>query len=292
MSPVDVLSGRPAQAPVKARRLVSSRFLRSELGMVFRRRRNQAMLLVLAAIPVLIAVAVKLTSDGPGGGGGPAFFNSITDNGIFVALASMLAIMPLFLPMAVSVVSGEAVAGEAHIGTLRYLLTVPVSRTRMLAVKYASLVVWCVATTAVVAVAGTLIGLLLFGGGDVVTLSGTSVSFLSGVWRLVLVVGYVSAMMAVVGAIGLFVSTLTEVPVAALATTLALIITSQVLDAVPQLASIHAWLPSHYWFSFIDLLRDPIASHTAQHGLVVGCGYVVVFTGLAWARFATKDVSS
>ena len=61
--------------PVRAYRpaVLSTRLLRSELGMVFGRRRNQAILAVLAAIPVLIAVAIRVTApqgDGDGEGGG------------------------------------------------------------------------------------------------------------------------------------------------------------------------------------------------------------------------------
>ena len=40
-------------------------------------------------------------------------------------------------------VAGDAVAGEASLGTLRYLLVVPVSRTRLLLVKYAGAVAYC-----------------------------------------------------------------------------------------------------------------------------------------------------
>ncbi len=283
---------RPAST---AARVPSGRFLRSELAMIFRRRRNIAILTVLGLIPIVIAVAVKLTSRGGRGGGpgdGGALFNGITDNGVFVALATTLVVLPLFLPMAISVVSGETVAGEANTGTLRYLLTVPVGRTRLLAVKFAALVVWAVACTAVVAVVGTVIGLILFGGGDVTTLSGTTISFAEGLVRLLLVVGYVSAMVAAVAAIGLFVSTLTEVPIAAMATTLALTITSQVLDAVPQLDVIHGWLPSHYWLRFADLLRDPVSFDRVTQGLLVAAAYVVTFVLLAWARFGNKDVTS
>ena len=43
---------------------VSTRFLRSELRLIFGRRRNLAGLLVLAAVPVLIAIAVKVSSPG------------------------------------------------------------------------------------------------------------------------------------------------------------------------------------------------------------------------------------
>ena len=286
------LAPAPPRGAVAPRR-VSTRFLRSELGMIFRRRRNLAILAVLAAVPVLIAVAVKIAArNGRGQNDGGALFGNITNNGVFVAFAALLVVLPLFLPMAVSVVSGETVAGEANTGTLRYLLTVPVGRTRLLAVKYAGLVAWCVVSTLVVAVFGTVAGLLLFGGGDVTLLSGTSTSLLSGLWRLALVVGYISVMVAAVAAIGLFVSTLTEVPIAAMATTLALTITSQVLDAVPQLSAIHPWLPSHYWLQFDEFLRDPLRFDVVQHGVAVAVGYIAVFLLLAWARFGAKDVTS
>ena len=272
----------------------SGRFLRSEIGMVFRRRRNQALLVVLGCIPILIAVAIKVSGGTSGGGNGDAatLFGSITSNGVFVAFSALFVIMPLFLPMAVSVVAGDSVSGEANSGTLRYLLAVPVGRSRLLAVKFAAIAVWCVVCSFVVAVVGVLIGLVLFGGGEVTLLSGTSVSFAAGLWRLTLVAGYVACSIAAVGAIGLFVSTLTEVPIAAMATTLGLTITSQVLDAVPQIGAVHPWLPSHYWQQFIDMLRDPMALDKVGHGLLVAATYTALFLTLAWARFNNKDVTS
>jgi ABC-2 type transport system permease protein len=279
---------------LRSRPLWGARFVRSELGMIFRRRRNLAMLAVLGAIPIVIAVAVKLT--GTGSDRGPsdagALFANITSNGVFVGLSALFVVLPLFLPMTVSVIAGEAVAGEAHTGTLRYLLIVPVGRTRLLVAKYLGVLVWCVVSAVTVAVSGVIIGLILFGGGDVTLLSGTSVSFGAGLVRMLYIVGYVAAMVAAIGAIGLFVSTLTEVPIAAMATTLVLAITSQVLDAVPQLHAIQPWLPSHYWLRFADLLRDPMALSGVGHGLLVALGYLAVFLSLAWARFGGKDVTS
>ena len=269
------------------------RFVRSELGMVFLRRRNQALLVVLAGVPILIAVAIKISGGSNGGSGdGGALFSSITDNGVFVGFSALFVVIPFFLPMAVAVVAGEAVSGEANTGTLRYLLAVPVGRTRLLAVKYVGILAWCIACSVVVAVVGALIGLILFGGGDVTLLSGTTVSFASGLGRLAIVAGYVAANIAAVGAIGLFVSTLTEVPIAAMATTLGLTITSQVLDAVPQISAIHPWLPSHYWQQFIDVLRDPMALDKVGHGLLASAIYAVLFLTMAWARFSNKDVTA
>ena len=292
MSAVDLA---PAAGTVAAPRpaAVSTRFLRSELGMVFKRRRNQVLLAVLAAIPLIIAIAIKVAAPtDTEGGDGPPFLLSISGNGIFVALTALTVVLPLFLPLAVSVVAGESVAGESALGTLRYLLVVPVSRTRLLLVKYAGALAYCLAAVLVVAAVGVAIGALLFPVGRVTLLSGTTVSYAEGLGRLLLVALYIAAMMAGLAAIGLFVSTLTESPIAATATTAVLAVTSQVLNSVPQLDWLGPWLFSHYWLDYGDLLRDPLSTAGPTRGLLVTGAYVLVFGSAAWARMTTKDVSS
>src|SRR3954452_16704827 len=117
---------------------IGTRFFRSELWLIFARRRNSIGLAVLAVVPVVLAIAVKATAD-PGGGG---LIGSILANGLYVAIAALGLEMPLFLPVAVAAISADSVAGEANQGTLRYLLTVPVDRTRLLAVKFAGILVF------------------------------------------------------------------------------------------------------------------------------------------------------
>jgi len=273
---------------------LSTRLLRSELRLVFTRRRNLAILAVLACAPVLLGIAIKLGSrtGRGGGGGGPAFIGQITQNGLFLAFTSLVVTLPLFLPLAVAVVAGESIAGEASAGTLRSLLVVPVNRSRLLAIKFAGIVTYAAAAAAVVAVAGVLVGFVLFPTGPVTLLSGTVIPLANALLRVALVALYVAAMLAAVAAIGLFVSTLTEVPLAAMATTAIVVVTVEILDAVPQIASIHPWLFTNWWLSFGDLLRDPVALDQMTRGLLVDAAYVVVFGTLAWARLTTKDVTS
>ena len=269
---------------------VSSRLLRSELGLIAGRRRNQAGLLVLAVVPIVLAIAVKVTS--PGAGRGPDFLSSITANGLFVPLAALTLELPLFLPLAIAVLSGDAIAGEANIGTLRYLLAVPVNRTRLLVVKFVSLAIgafWGVLTVAVV---GAVIGIALFGTGPLTTLSGTQVPFGEAVWRLLLVMLYITVCLAALAAVGLFISTLTEQPIGAMVAVVIFSTLSFILDSVPQLEWLHPWLLVHDWTAFGDLLRDPPLWDTVLRGLGVDAAYAVVFWLLAWARFAGKDVTS
>ncbi len=268
-----------------------ARFLRSELGIVFGRRRNVALLAVLAAIPVVLAVAIRVSS-GPDNGEGPGFFEAITSNGLFVAFAALAAELPLFLPLAVAAASGDAIAGEANIGTLRYLLTIPAGRTRLLLTKYAAVVVFGLAATALVALAGVVAGLALFGGGEVILLSGTTTSFLDGVWRLALSVLYLSAAFAALGAIGMFITTLTEQPIAAIVATIGVDVLMFILDSIPQIAWLHPYLLVDSWTAFGDLLRDPIAADAIGRGLLTFLAYAAVFLAAAWARFRNKDITS
>ena len=279
--------------PVRRRRMApSTRLLRSELRLIGGRRRNQAGLAVLAAVPILMAVVVRFFSSGPGENDGPNFLSSVTGNGLFVPLAALGVEVAMFLPLAMSMLAGDSIAGEANIGTLRYLLTVPVDRTRLLAVKYASLCIGALWGVAAVVVPGAIVGLALFGAGPLPTLSGTQLTFGEGLWRVLLVSLYLSAGLAAFAAIGLFISTLTEQPIGAAIAAMIVNIVAWILDQVPQLDWLHPWLFMHDWLSFADLMRDPIHWANLTHGLWIDLAYAVVFWLLAWARFSGKDVTS
>ena len=171
-----------------------------------------------------------------GAGRGPDFLSSITSNGLFVPLAALGVEIGMFLPLAMAMLSGDAIAGEANIGTLRYLLTVPVHRTRLLAVKYASLCIGALMAVTAVALPGAAIGIALFGTGDMTTLSGSQLGFSAAVWRVLLVMLYLATGLAGLASVGLFISTLTEQPIAASIALLIFTILSWILDAVPSSA--------------------------------------------------------
>ena len=269
---------------------VSTRFLRSELKIIFGRRRNIAGLGVLAAVPVILAISVRVSSGSQGAG--PDFIIGITGNGLFVAFAALALELPLFLPLAVSAISGDAVAGEANLGTLRYLLAIPAGRTRLLVIKYAAIVIFALVATLLVALVGSIMGLALFGAGDMTLLSGTQTSLADGVWRLVLSSLYLAAGFAALGAIGLFVSTLTEQPIGATIAIVLVNVMMFILDSISQLDWLHPWLLTHWWTAFGDLLRDPMATESIERGLITAVVYAGLFWLAAWARLSTKDISS
>lgn len=296
MSRADLRS-RPPAAARRPSPLWALGLLRSELVTTVRRWRTLALLGVLAAVPVLVGIAVRIeTRDGaPVGGGsgeGPAFITQITNNGLFLVFTALAATLPFFLPMAVGVIAGDAIAGEAGAGTLRYLLVAPAGRTRLMLTKYATVMAFCLLATLVVTVSALIVGALLFPLGELTTISGTRISFAEGLGRALLIALVVAASLVGVAALGLFVSTLTNSGIAAMATTVGLLITVQIVDQIPQLHVVQPYLFPHYWLSFADLMRDPVYWDDLIRNLGLQALYAGVFGSAAWARFTAKDISA
>ncbi|MEV7075470.1 ABC transporter permease [Streptomyces sp. NPDC093990] len=290
--------GRDEPPPAGSRRTTFyGTLFRNELRTTFRRWRTLALLAVLAAVPVLVGIAVKIetgdgSSAGGGGGGGPAFISQITNNGLFLVFTALAATLPFFLPMSVGVVAGDAIAGEANAGTLRYLLVAPAGRTRLLLTKYATVMTFCLVATLVVALSALAAGAVLFPLGDLTTISGTRITFTEGLGRALLIALVVAVSLMGVAALGLFVSTLTNSGIAAMATTVGLLITVQILDQIPQLHALQPYFFSHYWLSFADLMREPVYWDDLVKNLGLQALYAAVFGSAAWARFTAKDITA
>jgi len=282
-------AGQGRDAPVQA----WLRFFRSELRLVFGRRRNQALLVVVALFPLIIGIGLRLGDQG-GNSGGPsvAFITQLAGNGVFLSFIALTLLLILVMPLAVAVVAGDSMAGEAGYGTLRSLLAVPAGRVRLLSVKYATIVIFALVVTFLVAAVALATGAALFPIGPVTLLSGTTVPLADAMLRLVFVSLYVAAAMATLGMIGLALSTLTEHAVGAIAALAIVVVTSEVIDNVPQFAAIHPYLPTHWWNSFDSLLRVPIDTGTLLRGLLSFAVYLLIFGSFTWARFTTADVTS
>ncbi|WP_120519945.1 ABC transporter permease subunit [Arthrobacter celericrescens] len=263
----------------------------SELSVLFRRLRTWAMLAALAAVPILIATAVRLSSPVPPGRG-PTFLDRISQNGLFVGMTALLVSVPLFLPLTVGVVAGDTIAGEANLGTLRYLLVAPAGRVRLLLIKYAAAAVFCLTATVTVAAVGALAGVALFPVGPVTLLSGDTIDAGESLLRSLLIAAYIAVSLLGLAAIGLAISTFTDIPVGAMAATVVLSVVSQVADNLPQLEWLHPWLFSHYWLDFADLLRQPISWTSFGENALLQGGYILAAGAIAYGRFTSKDVLS
>jgi ABC-2 type transport system permease protein len=265
-----------------------------ELRKMFRRPRTWATIGVLNALPVLVAVLLVLTDLAPRPGEGPPFLSAVLSNGALYPLAALAIVLPLFLPIAVAVVAGDSVAGEAQAGTLRYLLARPSGRTRLLVAKLVAVLAFVLVAVLVVAGVGYVVGATLFEAQPVagISVSGTSLTPQELGGRTLLAIGYVAVSMLGVAAFALFFSTLTDSPLGATMGALAVLVTSSLLFTLDAASPIAPYLPTRYWLAFVDFFRDPILWRDITRGLALQGVYVCVLLAAAWANFTTKDVTS
>ncbi len=273
--------------------------IRVELVKMLRRPRTWVTILALNALPTVVAILLAVTDLGPRPGTGPPFLSAVLTDGTLFPLAALGIVLPLFLPVAVAVVGGDAIAGESQTETLRYLLIRPVSRTRLLVAKLVSVIAFVFLSVIVVAFVAYIEGILFLGRsttaaalGGTASVSGTTLTGQQMAERTVLAFGYVTLSMLSVAAIALLLSTLTESAVAAALGTVGFLIGSTVLLGLDAAQTLHPYLPTRYWLSFIDLFRDPIQWDNVLHGVAEQLAYLAVFAVAAWANFSTKDVNS
>jgi ABC-2 type transport system permease protein len=277
-----------------------------ELVKLARRPRTWVSLLLLCGLPVLVAVFVAVTHLAPPPGQGPALLSAVLSSGSLYPAAALAIVLPVFLPVAVAVVAGDSIAGEAGSGTLRYLLARPVGRTRLLAAKLIALIVFTLSAVILVAVTAYFTGISLFGSQPVaatpggLTTSNIAATSLSGsgltpaeiALRTLGAIAFIAVSMLGVGAIALFLSTITDSSLGAALGALAALITSEVLVTLNSASAVDPYLPTRYWLAWIDFFRDPIVWRNIERGFAVQGVYVVLFLGASWAHFATKDITS
>jgi ABC-2 type transport system permease protein len=276
--------------------------IRVELAKLFRRPRTYVIAGLLCALPLIVAIFLATTRIPPPPGQGGAFLSAVLSNGALYPAAAMALVLPVFLPVSVAVLAGDAVAGEASAGTLRYLLIRPVSRSRLLIAKLVSLVTFVLFAIVAVLVTAYLTGTLLFGESttsagvalpaDVTSLSGVTITPFGLVLRLLGTVVYIVISMLSVAAIALFLSTVTDSALGAAMGALAVLVTSQVLVTLDAAAAIQPYLPTRYWLAWIDFFREPVLWRDIERGAGIQLVYLVVLLGAAWANFLTKDVAN
>ena len=276
--------------------------IRVELAKLFRRPRTYVIAGLLCALPLIVAIFLATTRIPPPPGQGGAFLSAVLSNGALYPAAAMALVLPVFLPVSVAVLAGDAVAGEASAGTLRYLLIRPVSRTRLLVAKLISLVTFVLFAILAVLVTAYVTGSLLFGVStastgvvlppDVTSLSGVTITPFGLALRLLGTVAYIVISMLGVAAIALFLSTVTDSALGAAMGALAVLVTSQVLVTLDAAAAIRPYLPTRYWLAWIDFFREPVLWRDIERGAGIQLVYLVVLLGAAWANFQTKDIAN
>jgi ABC-2 type transport system permease protein len=273
-----------------------------ELAKQCRRARGWVTLGVMAAVPALLTAVIGLTRQGIPERFGDWGSVVTATSGFTMPLIALSAMQLFLLPLAVAVFAGEAVAGEAAWGTLRYVLARPVSRSRVLAVKAAVAGAFSLAAVAVAGGSAMLAGAVAFGWAPLTVLDlqhTTAFSYATATFdpgdalaRVALGAAMVAAGLASTFAFALLLSTLTASPFGAVAGGVGLGLVSRALDNVAGLHALGPWLPltdsgSTLW---TGLFFSPVQLDGLLQQALVQTAYTAAFLTAAWLRFTRSDV--
>jgi ABC-2 type transport system permease protein len=266
---------------------------RVELAKAAHRWRTWLLAAAIGAIPAVIVFAIRVSPPQPAAAGdAPPFLFQIATNGLYAALTGLAVVQPFFLPLAAGLFAGDAIAGEAQGGTLRYLLLRPVGRSRLVWSKYASAMALLGVLVAVTVVSGLVAGAVVFGLGAMPTLSGTSLSVGEGILRIAGSGAYMVLALSGIACIGLLISTRTDSGPGAAVATIVIAIASQILGQIPSLDAIHPYLPTYGWLGFTGLFRFPVDWDQMRGGLLVSAVYSAVCLAVALWGFRRRDVTA
>ena len=265
---------------------------RTELQKQFLRVRTYVALAFVMLIPLLITLAVRYGNRGRDAAGDTLFGLSRT-SGVVLPAAALFMMSRFLLVVVVAIFAGDAIAGEATWGNLRYLLVRPLGRSRLLSAKLATAIALTLCATLLIVVTGLIAGGLAFGIHPIdVPVIGLHQSVAALLTHLGIGSAYVAWHMVPIVAIALMVSTMTDNPTGAIGAGVGLSVVSQILDAIPQLGSLRNALPTHYLEAWRVLIVRGQTSSDLWRGVLLQIPYIVVFCSIAFLWFRRKDVLS
>lgn len=274
-----------------------------ELIKQWRRPRTILTLAAMAMFAVAVTVALEATGSGRTERVGdiPLFIIPST-SGFSVPVIVLSSTMKFFLPLAVAIFAGEAVAGEAGWGSLRYALARPISRTRYLASKLVVALSFSLVAVALVVLSALAVGTAAFGWHAFIAADGSTSTVVHSavqtfapavtLGKLALATLYVAAGMTSIFAFAFLLSTLTNRSFVAVVGGVGLTILSRVLnsDYLPGVAVLNRYMPNNDIDLWLHLFQKPSLTAGMAHFLLLQVVYVSVFLAVAWWWFVRKDI--
>jgi len=218
------------------------------------------------------------------------------------------------VPILVALIAGDAISGEANMGTLRLILTKPVSRTQIILVKFAASVIFTVMLLIWMAVMALFMSLLIFGADDMLIfrVKGEESQILQItkddiMWRYWAAFGYAAVALTVIAALAMLLSIFAENSIGPIIATVCIVIVCTVVSNinVPIIEkNVKPWLFTSYlvgWkgFFYIGTTEDgqPIKGSlenwpAIRNSLYILLGHIFLLLGISVWIFKRKDILS
>lgn len=213
-----------------------------------------------------------------------------------VAVVMIMPQIILLMPLYVSLVGGDLVAKESEDGTLRMILARPISRVRLLFVKWVAGVIFAAVLVTVLGVTALGLARLFFPWqGLFVFVPGQAFSVLSaheGFIRYLFAHVFLVVNASTVLSIAFMFSCFNMKPAAATILALSYLFVNLVMEGIPFFDRYENWFITHHFRCWLMVFRDPIPTWQivqSQMLLLATCATVFVIGSTA---FHVRDIKS
>ena len=234
-------------------------------------------------------------------------------NGYFMCYIILNTLL-IQIPILVALVAGDAISGEANMGTLRLLLTKPISRTQIIIVKFAASFIYTIGLLLWMAVMALLVSLFIFGADDMLIfrVKGDESQIMQItkddiMWRYFAAFGYAAVALTVIAALAILLSVFAENSIGPIIATVCIVIVCTIISNinVPIIDNtIKPWLFTSYlvgWKGFFYIatnddgepLKGTIENWPAiRNSLYILVAHIFILVGAAVIVFKRKDILS
>lgn len=217
-------------------------------------------------------------------------------NGYLIAFI-VKGLLYVHIPFLVTLVAGDILAGEATGGTIRLLLTKPVSRTTVLVAKYITSLIYTACLVATLAVMSYFLSIAMFGTGELVILNSSDIVVLEETdiaWRYALTYGYIFLGLSTVTSLAFFFSSLVENALGPIVSTMAVIIVFTAVSFldVSSIRAIKQFFFTTYMAGWRELFAKPIEWDSISKSVLILLAHCAGLFGLTLFHYTRKDVTT
>ncbi len=209
----------------------------------------------------------------------------------------ILQMLIIQVPLLVALVTGDMLSGEAALGTLRFLLTRPVSRTSIVLSKFLAGSFYTVLLLVWLGLLSLGLGLLVFGPGDLIVLKTDQLIILQSsdvFWRFMAALAMAFLALTLIGSLSMMLSCFSDNSIGPIMSTMAIIILFTVIGTleVPLFDLIKPYLFTTHMSAWRSFFEDPLPVAAIRNSILFMLFNIVVFLGVTLWYFNRKDIQS
>ncbi|MBS1607850.1 MAG: ABC transporter permease subunit [Bacteroidetes bacterium] len=275
--------------------------LKIELFKIFRRPRTYIAFAAIAAIIILIQLAFYSDGENFLQFGMQSLKESFDIKGkilsgylvCFIILQTLL----IHVPLLIALVAGDSIAGEANMGTLRLLLTKPVSRTRFMFAKFLATLIYTLLLLLFMAILSLPVSLSVFGSSDLIIMKSEMVVILDShdvLWRYFAAFGFAAIAMTTVASLAFLLSVFAENSIGPIVATMSVVILFTILTTmdIPLFNAVKPFLFTNHMLNWKGFFEEPVNYKSIFKSGLLLMGHIIMFVSAAIFVFRKKDILS